>query len=329
MKSRARALYDKSLAAILSSIEIYNKPDFEYREETFFILAVNAWELLLKARILQLDRNRVSSILEYEHRKNGDGSVSLKLYRRKNRSGNYVSIGLFKAYDLLTSKYGEGIDSMVRENLELITEIRDNSIHFFNRDFELQKRILEVGTGCLKNYVTLSTKWFGADLGKYNFFIMPIGFVRDISSAEGINLNSEERSLLEYIDARYDATAARSTADYALALEVDLKFRRKGGGDASEVRITNDPSAVAIRIDEQDVFDRYPWTYDNLTKYLSNRYADFKQNNKYHKLRQSLEEDSKFCHERLLNPNNPQGGRKRLYNANTVSEFDRIYARRA
>ena len=87
MKSRARQILDKSIDAIIAAIEVYNKPSFSYREEAFSILTVNAWELLLKARILQLDRNRISAIIEYEHRKKADGKLSDKLYRKKNRAG--------------------------------------------------------------------------------------------------------------------------------------------------------------------------------------------------------------------------------------------------
>ena len=51
-----RGLLDKPIASMLSAIEVYNKPNFQYREETFAILAVNAWELLLKAIILRQNR---------------------------------------------------------------------------------------------------------------------------------------------------------------------------------------------------------------------------------------------------------------------------------
>ena len=44
--SRSVRLLQNSEAALISAIEIYNKPTFEYREETFTILALNAWELL-------------------------------------------------------------------------------------------------------------------------------------------------------------------------------------------------------------------------------------------------------------------------------------------
>jgi hypothetical protein len=42
-KARCQHLLEKSVHAALSAIEIYNKPDFKYREESFSILLVNAW----------------------------------------------------------------------------------------------------------------------------------------------------------------------------------------------------------------------------------------------------------------------------------------------
>jgi Domain of unknown function (DUF3644) len=47
-------LAEKSMAADLAAIEIYNKPNFVYREESFSIL-INAWELLLKAKLWQTE----------------------------------------------------------------------------------------------------------------------------------------------------------------------------------------------------------------------------------------------------------------------------------
>ncbi|WP_223955216.1 DUF3644 domain-containing protein [Aeromonas caviae] len=54
-------MLEKSVAAMLSAIEIYNKPDFRYREETFSVLCINSWELLLKAKVLNLASNKVAS----------------------------------------------------------------------------------------------------------------------------------------------------------------------------------------------------------------------------------------------------------------------------
>ena len=52
MKSRTKELLDRSIAAMIAAIEVYNKPSFPYRAETFSILAINSWELLFKAKWL-------------------------------------------------------------------------------------------------------------------------------------------------------------------------------------------------------------------------------------------------------------------------------------
>ena len=134
---------------MIAAIEVYNKPSFGYREEAFSILAVNAWELLLKARILQLDNNRISAIIEYERRRNANGEMSEKLYRKKNRAGNHCSVGMFKAHSKLVNEYGDSINPVVLKNLEALTEIRDNAVHFLNKDFEIRKKVHEIGTANL------------------------------------------------------------------------------------------------------------------------------------------------------------------------------------
>ena len=61
-------------AALLAAIEIYNKPTVEYREQTFALLVTNAWEVLLKARIVQLSGGRLNSIYRRKARFEADRS---------------------------------------------------------------------------------------------------------------------------------------------------------------------------------------------------------------------------------------------------------------
>lgn len=51
-KLHSKCLIEKSVSAIVLAIEVYNKPDFKYREETFAVLMMNAWELILKEQIV-------------------------------------------------------------------------------------------------------------------------------------------------------------------------------------------------------------------------------------------------------------------------------------
>ena len=83
--SRSSRLVNKAEAALLAAIEVYNKPAFAYREETFSILALNAWELLLKAKLVADNNNDPRCIYVYESRQTKRGKASQKLYLRKNR----------------------------------------------------------------------------------------------------------------------------------------------------------------------------------------------------------------------------------------------------
>ena len=58
---RWRVLLRKSISAFVAAIEIYNKPVMPHRDETFAMLAVSAWELLLKARLVRDAKNRIQA----------------------------------------------------------------------------------------------------------------------------------------------------------------------------------------------------------------------------------------------------------------------------
>lgn len=126
---RSQRLVQKAEAALVAAIEVYNKPDFRYREETFAILAANAWELLVKARLLREHGNNEKCLWVYEPRRNKKGALSKKLYKRRNRSGNPVTIGLAKAISELEKKKIE-VPQAVQRNLSALVEIRDNAVHW-------------------------------------------------------------------------------------------------------------------------------------------------------------------------------------------------------
>ena len=90
-------------AALLAAIEIYNKPVVEHREQTFAMLAINAWEVLLKARIVQQANGKIQSI--YRRRR---GS---RTYERDPETGEPFSIGLREAMRIVP------LPDQVRSNL--------------------------------------------------------------------------------------------------------------------------------------------------------------------------------------------------------------------
>lgn len=319
-------MLEKSIAAMLSAIEIYNKPDFKYREETFAVLCINSWELLLKSKVLNLASNKPTSIYVMEFRTLKSGKKSKVLRPKTNRSGNPMSINLFEAYRIVTEEYGVKINKAVFDNLVSLTEIRDNSIHFVNDDLLMALKIQELGSASLQNYLHLVTAWFGDVLSGYNFYLMPLSFFRDFNEAPGVSLNKSERKVLEYIknsEKKYDQD--EMVGDYNLTLRIDVKFQKVKSTSGVPVKITNDPNATVVMLSEEDITEKYPWDYDVLSTRLSKRYSNFKMNHKYHKIRKALEGNKKFAYQRLLNPKNPKGGKKVFYNPNIQKEFDKHY----
>lgn len=327
MKSKSRTLQEKSLQAMLAAVEIYNKPNFKYREESFSILAINSWEALLKARLLQQDNNKISSITEYQSRPTASGKKSAKLYVKRNRTGNPSTIGLFKAIDRLSEKYGDKIDQSVTLNLEILCEIRDNSVHLCDFSDDLASRIHEVAVASVLNYVTASRRWFGVELMEYCPYILPIGFSRLAGAAvAGSGRSSEENKISSYLELTLNRQAPHASGEhFAASIPLEIRFRRGKEDGLPSIRITNSPDATPVRIDESEFRERYPWNYSNLCAQLERRYSDFVQNKKYHALRKPLESNPSFCGIRHLDPGNPKSGSKKFYHPSIFSVFDQKY----
>ncbi len=327
-KPRYAKLLETSEAALVSAIEIYNKPDFKYREETFAILALNAWELLLKAKLLAENKNHAPCLYMYEHRPKADGSPSEKWYIRRNRAGNPYTIGLRRAIALLENRHSVRLDNALKANLDALIEIRDNAVHFVNVGLDLYKQVLEVGTATIRNYVTLAKRWFARDLSQYHFFLMPLGFLRANSAGTALLLNPQEKNVVNYLADLVARSEQSPNTDFHVSLTVNLSFQRSKADTASAVVVTNDPTATPVTLTEENVRERYPWDYRELTRRLNNRYIDFKVNQKYHDLRKPLMKDQRYVSRRYLDPGNPRSAKKDFYSPNVFSVFDRHYTRK-
>ena len=55
----AKLLVDKSIEAFIMGLEIYNKPTIKYRVEGFSFFICNAWELMLKAKLLKEGKSSI------------------------------------------------------------------------------------------------------------------------------------------------------------------------------------------------------------------------------------------------------------------------------
>jgi len=148
---RWKNLVEKSAAAYCAAIEIYNKPVVLHREETFSILAVSAWELLLKARLLKEAENDVMAIYETEPVRKRDGTAAKRKKIKRSRAGNPLTITLGVAIRRVSELANKPLDTACRENLLLLTEVRDSAVHFVNDDRDLAAKVHQVGAASVIN----------------------------------------------------------------------------------------------------------------------------------------------------------------------------------
>jgi hypothetical protein len=321
--SRSTRLLQNAEAALLAAIEIYNKPTFSYREETFAILALNAWELLVKAALLNVSGNHPRCLYVYYAPKTKTGAPSKKLRVRRNRSKNIMTIGLTEAFNRL-EKQGTSIPTEVKRNIEALTEIRDNAVHYLNASPRLAHQVLEIGTASIKNFIELGKLWLDLDLSSSGLFLMPLGFLPP-STATALSLSKDEKKVIEYLA----TIAADQNPDpghsYHVALGVDVSFKRTSATSAVPFVYSASADAVPVELSEEDIRKRWPWEYDELTDRLKARFSDFKVNDKYHKIRRSFAGDPKFMNTRYLDPGNLKSSKKDFYSPHVLTTFDSEY----
>ena len=319
-----RSLLDKSIASMLSAIEIYNKPNFQYREETFAILAVNAWELLLKAIILKQNKYKLRSLYVLKPYVNKAGVKSTtKKFIDKNRSGNPKTISIIEALAILESqKY---LTSNLCSNIDAIIELRDNSIHFTNID-NISRQVQELGFACIKNYISLiREKDIEIEISKYNFYLMPLAYVASNVVSESI-LTDETKNYLFLVKSKIVGEDS-SDQNYDIAITIDIDFKK--GNSFNSLGFTYDENGVKIALTEENIRQRYPWDNAELIRRCKERYSDFVQNKNWNSIRKEIKTKKKLFRERVLDPGNPKSAKKGFYSTNVFSLLDKHYTRKS
>jgi len=324
----SRELIEKSVQAAISAMELYNKPDFRYREESFAILMCNGWELLLKAKALKDGGESLDIITETKKIRNQE-TGTMEEVPKTNRSGNAMTVGLSYLAIRMFSDKVEGLTKEWLTNIELLIEVRDNAIHFMNADLALAKTVLEIGTASLKNYMALATRWFGVDFSRYNFFLMPLSFFHGFEAAEGISVTPATEQAQKFLE--YMATVEQNTpegAEHYVTLSIETRVVKGKGSEGMAVRWTNDPTAPAVTLREEDLLERYPYDAADLLAKFRDRYADFKQDKRYYKIKKPLENDGKYCKVRYLDLKNARSGSKKYFSPEVFKVFDLHYTKK-
>lgn len=142
-------LVDKSVEAYVLALETINRLSIQYRVETFCYLMCNAWELLLKAKILE-DEGKPSSIYYKKHRGKPKRSLSLR--------------------DCL-NRIIPNQEAPERRNIERIAELRDEAVHLVFS--QIPRDVLFLFQAGVINYHNRLNEWFGVSLSER----VPVGMM--------------------------------------------------------------------------------------------------------------------------------------------------------
>lgn len=326
MKPIAIELLDRAVQAMASAIEIYNKPGIPYRNESFTILAINGWELLIKAKWLHLNGHRKQSLYVYEYRQTKKGGKGSKKYIKRTRSrAPFTHDAAYLANQLVNRKQ---LDNVARLNLEAMLEFRDCATHFYNQSPDFGINLYEIGAASVKNFVNAAHEWFGRETTEFAQHLMPLSFVSLPSTAKGILLNREESNFLAFLEG-IDEPNMDPASPYSVRVNVEVTFTKSKAKDAIPFqKKSDDPSALTVKLTEEDIREMYPWDYAFLTDACKSRYKDFKANQKYHDIRKHLESDEKFGRHRFLDPGNAKSPKKPFFHPNIIAELDKHYSKK-
>ena len=148
-------LLEKSKEAFMMAIEIYNKPSIKYRVEGFSFFICNAWELMLKARIIKTQ---------------GIDAI----YYKDNPSRTKTLENCIKL--VFTNEH-----SPIHKNLMRIVDLRNTSTHFIVEEYEMV--YIPLFQACVLNYTEKMQEFHGIDITE----LIPQNFLTLSVSMKALN----------------------------------------------------------------------------------------------------------------------------------------------
>lgn len=323
-----RALYlnllDKSIDSAVAAIEIYNKPAFNYREESFAILMINSWELLLKAKILLDNNGKIRSIYVMKHRKNKDDSKSKLKYPEPNTSGNPTTIGLQKAIDICIR------DERLEANLASLIEIRDNAIHFMNSRVGFASAVRDVGTASLKSYTIVCDEWFNKKIDNHNLYLMPIGFYdeREFTSVPVNKINAHQGSFYNFLSQKVSQFPSDDTQKHNVILSMEMSYKKTQKDGVYSYRYDKD-SPNTIRQEKSQLIhtgidNGSLFNFDIFVNRLRDEIPNFKQSVKFNDINKQIKANPSLVEEYPRNVAH-NSNIQYFYKQQAVQEVIRLY----
>lgn len=237
----------KSLHAMTAAIEIYNKPIFKYKIESFVILFINAWELLLKAILIDRESERA---IFYDDKKERTLSIT----------------------DALKKVFPDSANPQ-RQNIETIIEVRDSIVHFCIPSIESElSRFLQAG---VLNYFGIIRK-IGVFIDKEMYSTGFMNFVTYPSELNQNNIRLEYgevvqkniKSIIELIKGKEESI---KSVEYAIPIEYRLVLSKKSEDGDITISIGKEGTPTSLLKIAKDINETHPYSSSKVMSIINER----------------------------------------------------------
>lgn len=246
MEEIKQKLVDKSIEAFIMGLEIYNKPTIKYRIEGFSFFICNAWELMLKAELLNRNEDIYYS----------------------DKSGRTLSL------EPTIKKIYSDKNTRVRLNLEKIIELRNISTHFITEDYEA--KYAPLFQACVLNFVNEIKRFHNIDISNYisqNFLTITANY--EPLSSEQIRLKYPPEIAERFIQQsnQIDVLTQEYDSDkFAIPIKQNLYItKKKNEADFVIAMASESPNKVAIVKELKDPANTHKYAFNNVIAVVNNR----------------------------------------------------------
>ena len=241
-----KRLVDKSIEAFILGFEIYNKPTIKYRVEGFSFFLINAWELMLKAKLIK------------------DGT---SIYFTDDPSR---TISVSRAVALVYTDKNQPL----RLNLEKIITLRNTSTHFITEDYEtvyaplFQSNVL--------SFCEQANRFHGVDIREHlsaNFLTLSATIAPLTNEQIKIKYPPEVAQRLIFQKNDIDITTKLHESDgFAIAIKHNLyHVKSKDNADFTFKLAADGDTPIQTITKYKNAGDTHKLTFGNLAKDIDNR----------------------------------------------------------
>ena len=255
-ENTVRNLLTKSQEAFIVGIELYNKPTIQYRVEGFSFFICNAWELLLKAYLLQTK-----------------GEESVYYANNKHRT-----ISLSKCITLMFTNKKDPL----RMNLEQICDLRNTSTHFITTEYE--QIYVPLFQACVMNYANKLLEYFGIDITERisaNFLTLSVK-ISPFEPEEVLARHTKPVAdrLLRTLKQVHNSMPAEGNDKYAVLIKHDIYITKKPDLATATIAISSDAetSAFVLKSPSKDMQNTCPYRRSKCIDLINRRIKSEKLN---------------------------------------------------